>query len=39
MNDRPIGQMYIYTCISLFKKHLCDFVDLCHFFVSTENQL
>lgn len=31
MNDRPIGQMYIYTCISLFKKHLCDFVDLCHF--------
>lgn len=20
-----------YTCISLLKKHLCDFVDLCHF--------
>lgn len=31
MNDRPIGQMYIYMYFTIKKKQLCDFVDLCHF--------
>lgn len=33
MNDRPIGQMYIYMYMYFTIKNIykCDFVDLCHF--------
>lgn len=37
MNDRPIGQMYIYMYFTI--KNIDVTVDLCHFFVSTESQI